>query len=350
MKFVFTADLHLKNWQDNQYTEEGIPLKLKEIINAFCQMCDYAMENEINWVIIAGDVNDTHSTIHARPFSMFSRILKSYPQLHFTIIPGNHDNASIKQTETAIDLLDYIDNVEVVNQTKEIKINDRKIVLVPWKRTMKDELKNAPGGDIMISHFALSEAFTSTNQQIRTSISKQDLKRWTMVLLGDYHKPQTVDNFIWYVGSPVPTERSEFKEEKRFLVIDVEDLSIKSVPTTGYRKYIEFNILDDAENLDEIKDTIIKECKNGNFIRLNKYSKELPKEIREVIQEHDIAFVDRYDSEIETRGITMGMSREDMLTRYLELENIPEDEKEEYVEIGLEAMDFEEDDEEDTEE
>ena len=112
-KIAFIADLHLKNWNDNQVTSDGISLKLQEILNVVKDVCEYSIENEINHVVIGGDINDTKSVVNARSFVLFQRILMDYSDLKFFIIPGNHDTTGRDSDDWAIQLFSGMDNVHV---------------------------------------------------------------------------------------------------------------------------------------------------------------------------------------------------------------------------------------------
>jgi len=51
-KVLMTADIHLKSWKDKDYTDDNIPLKLYETIQALNQMADYARDNNIKNIFI----------------------------------------------------------------------------------------------------------------------------------------------------------------------------------------------------------------------------------------------------------------------------------------------------------
>ena len=62
-KIIVTADLHLKNWTDRKTDDKGVPLRTMEILNVFESMCEYASENDISQIVVAGDINDTKSVV-----------------------------------------------------------------------------------------------------------------------------------------------------------------------------------------------------------------------------------------------------------------------------------------------
>jgi len=322
-----TGDIHLKIFNDNEYTDDGIPLKLMEILNSFDNMCKYLLANKIDKVAILGDVNDTKEIAAVRAFSLFSKVLENYPNITFYIIPGNHDITSKKGNETAVDLLKGPSNIITIEETTNID----NITFIPFTDHMIDDLKEVESNDILMSHFGASDAQLSNGRSIRTRISSTDLNKWKLVLCGHYHKPQKI-NHLYYTGTLVPLTRAEFGEEKRFLIIDTETLDVESIPTEGYRKYYEFIIEDKEEAEAMIKEAeILKE--EGNFVTVRNRLSDVITD-----NESNLNIVEEYEEEFQVRGITRGMTTEKQMLKYMEIMRIPEDECKEYLEIGLNGI------------
>ena len=172
-KRIITADLHLKNWSDKEYTEEGTPLRLMEILSVFNSMCEYAIKNEIDNIIVAGDINDTKSIVHVQAFSLFKKLLENYPGIHFDFIHGNHDAATGGGTndKSAINLLTGPENVHIMLEP-EVRDN---ITFVPWSKQMVDWIVDADPTDILITHVGLSDATLSSGISIRIMCRSTDL-------------------------------------------------------------------------------------------------------------------------------------------------------------------------------
>ena len=59
MRIIHCADIHLDS-QMTSYLDSGMARKRrKEIFNTFCSMLDFAQENRVDAIIIAGDLFDT---------------------------------------------------------------------------------------------------------------------------------------------------------------------------------------------------------------------------------------------------------------------------------------------------
>jgi len=336
MKFAFTADLHLKRWPDTQYDEDGNPLKLMEILNCFEQICIYCCENKIDNIIIGGDLNDTKAMIYSGSFILFKNILEKYNNLNYFIISGNHDIIEKDRSEFCIDIFRNIPNVNII--TEPLIIED--ITFIPWANNITDLIKKSDSNKYLISHFGLNEAQMSSGLSLRTSITLNDLKKFEIVLLGHYHKPQNVGN-VYYSGSLIPIRRDERNEIKRFLIVDGDTNDIVSIPTTGYRNYIEITLDSENDNYDEIKQEIEKYKKLGHFVIVKNTMKVIPVELKESVED-GVRIIDNFVEDSISRGITSNMGLESQMKRWAELEKIPENEIDEYIKIGLESLDIKE--------
>jgi len=319
MKFIFTADLHLRIWPDNVYRDK-VPLRLCEIFDTFEKMCQTAVERGISTIIIGGDVNHTKSIIHARPFVLFKNILEKYSNLYFIILHGNHDGTDKQDiSESAINLLKS-DNVSII--TKTYNIED--IYMVPYSMFIADDINKIKKAKILISHFGLSDAELSTGISIKEELSSSKLKRFPLVLLGHYHKPQHLNN-VYYVGSPIQFRRDEVGEEKRFLIVDSDTLEVESIPTEGYRKYREIIIdksnIHEIENIDTKDDYIVIRNRTGEKLEVN-----------------NMVVIDEFEEEDYQIRLSSSMSISDMMKTYMEIEKISEKERDEYLKIGLESI------------
>ena len=329
-KFLFTSDLHLKNWNDKSYTDEGLPLKLQEILNVVEDMCEYAKENEIENIIIAGDINDTKGTVNVRSFLRLQNLLMKYTEINFFIIPGNHDYTGKGSNDFAVELLKGPENVHVITKKLEMK----NITFLPWRSEgLKEEIRECSENRILISHFGLNEASLSNGISLRSGITTKDLKKFELVLLGHYHMPQQVEN-VWYAGSPIPLRRDEINEEKRFLLVSSEDdeLVVESIPSKGYRQFFQF-VIDEDTDIEKLKKEIEKAKEDGHHVIIKSNLKNIPTDISSI---KDTQLIDEYEEEFIARGINSTMKIDEQMVKYLEIEEIKD--SEEYIKIGLEVI------------
>lgn len=327
MKILFTADWHIKLWTDRETTAENIPLRLHEIFVAIIQMCDYALENGVELIVIAGDLNDKKNIVDVKAFVRLKKILEGYPTLQFMFLHGNHDSTARIDEDSSVELLTNDTNIRChVLGT----LVDGDITYVPYCKNMAELIHEAEPNKIFVSHFGLNEASLSNGHSIRSSITARMLAKFDVCFLGHYHLPQSIKN-IHYVGNPIQMTKAESGEEKRFMVIDTETMEVESIPITGYRKYFELLI----ENIESAPDILAQaqDLQNqGHFVHVKKQvadAIELPA---------DINVIDDFEEEYMIRGITAGMHLNEQMKKYMEIENIPEDEREEYLNIGLTSI------------
>ncbi|MCK5018804.1 MAG: metallophosphoesterase family protein [Candidatus Peribacteraceae bacterium] len=330
MKILFTADTHVKLWSDREFDEDGIPKRLNEIFSVLESMCQHAIDNNIETIVIGGDINDTKGIVHVRAFVLLRNLIKKYTQIKFIFLHGNHDASDKDASESAINLLDELSNVEVI---LEHTIIDN-MIFVPYSSHIVDDIVDSVDDAedrILISHFGLSDATLSNGISLKTKISSKDLKKFKLVLLGHYHKPQNIGN-VWYVGSPIPLKRDEHGESKRFLIVDTETFEVESIPTTGYRRYFEF-VIEDEDAVESIFKEAAELKAQGHFVTIRNHIKELPTQLAE-----QMTVIDEYEEEYQMRGITTGMTIAAQMEKYLEIERIPEDEREEFMNVGIEVL------------
>lgn len=336
MRFIFIADLHLSRYgQDKIEDKTNLPERLHGIRNALYSIVEFCRNNEIQNIIIGGDILHGKSIIYSLAQSLLLDFIRDCSDIKFTVIDGNHDlSGKAKHSVSALKSLDNEPNVHRINDTSfHDKEND--ILYVPYSPDMISIIKQN-SAKILISHVGLSEGVLSSGISVVSDLKKSDLVgKYDLVLLGHYHKPQEIiDNqiSIYYVGSIIQLDWGEKNEEKRFLVVDTETGNIETHPTQGYRKYIEYEITDD--NKEEIKQSADKIIKDGGYVKI---VRKTDIDIDDLSKSFII--VDKIEKDVTDRGLTSSMSDKDKLTRYLEIRGIKEEKKEEYLKVGIDIID-----------
>lgn len=326
-KKIFTADLHLQPFaNDTVELENGITLKLQELLNSIEQVLIYGVNNKIDTVIFGGDIGHHRNTIYTRPFYLFQELLLKYcDKLNYVFIPGNHDGSSLYVGQNSVSLFKTMPNTTVHVYPTVVG----NITYIPDSQDMQNDISEADPNDILISHFPLSEAATDSGLKVTTRFTKKDLHKFKLVLLGDYHTHQTVDH-IHYPGTLVPMNRGE-KGAKGFIVFDDETLKTEFIEVTGFRQYVDIQI-DENTNLEEVKQ--ILENKD-DFITVHNNLQEIPQEIRNIVKEAAVPIIDKYEPEDVVRGISSSMALGEQMTKYLEINNVPEYDRDRYLQIGL---------------
>jgi DNA repair exonuclease SbcCD nuclease subunit len=328
MKSIIVADIHLSLYSQDSIVA-GVSRRLHYLKETLIQIAEYAKVNDIKYFTIAGDTLHNKSIIHAIAQSVLLDFLRSYPDITFIIIDGNHDMSS-KSGDGVSGLkgLDNEPNVIMLHESKDIE----NISFVPWNpKKMKDDIKKAPKGNYLVSHFGLNEAMLNSGISIVSDIGLNDLKHFKHCFIGHYHLPQEVAN-VTIPGSIIQLDWGEKGEEKRFIVLDSDTGNIDSIKITGYQKHIELEL--NSENAKEV----IKQAKllrdNGDFVKLLKVDN-----VDTTTIEKSFNIVDKTTRDITNRGIDSSMSLEDKLKAYLTIKEIPLDKHDDYIKEAKSIID-----------
>lgn len=90
MKLIHCADLHLDSKLSANLDKDKMKERRSEILHTYEKMVQYASDNEIQAILIAGDMFDTKS-ISASVRNVVLHSITSHPDINFYYLKGNHD-------------------------------------------------------------------------------------------------------------------------------------------------------------------------------------------------------------------------------------------------------------------
>lgn len=90
MKIIHCGDIHLDSKIESNLPAAKSRERKKEIVMAFCRMVDYAVENSVRAVIIAGDLFDSDRMLPSTKDIVLGKI-KDCKDTDFLYLCGNHD-------------------------------------------------------------------------------------------------------------------------------------------------------------------------------------------------------------------------------------------------------------------
>ena len=93
MKIIHCADIHLDSALTANFTPEQAKERKNELVMTFIRMIEYADENQVSAIIIAGDLFDK-KVIGARIRNTIYDLFEKYPGINFYYLQGNHDTSS----------------------------------------------------------------------------------------------------------------------------------------------------------------------------------------------------------------------------------------------------------------
>ena len=91
MKIIHTADIHLDSKMESNLPTKASSKRKSELLLSFLEMIDYAVNNKVTAVIIAGDLFDT-SRISSNTAEAVLGKIKEASGVEFLYLAGNHDN------------------------------------------------------------------------------------------------------------------------------------------------------------------------------------------------------------------------------------------------------------------
>lgn len=335
MKRVALADIHLSAYKDDQLASSGLPQRLHDLIGVIRTVCKFARTNKIEYVDVLGDLHHDKNIIFTDAQNAFKDIILEFPDLHFVIFSGNHDLSSTGDYQTsAISAFDGYDNVTCY--TEPVVIDN--ITIVPYSNQLVKHIHEADPNDILLSHFGLSEGQLQSGLSIISDVKMSHLAKFKLVLLGHYHLPQKIENdntTLYYVGSPIHTSWNDKNQKKRFIVYDTETLEIVSLPLKGFQEYRELNIVEGSVQK-EILEEATKLRETGHRVKVRNKTKE--KVITEASADV-IVIEEGGDIDITQRGLSTEMTTVEQMQKYIELQEIPEDKRDLYLNIGKRCVD-----------
>lgn len=124
MKMIHCADLHLDSNMESNLGKDKAKERKAELLYTFERMIDYAVDNDVQAILIAGDMFDT-KTISAIARNTVLKAITGNPDIRFYYLKGNHDRDNFL---TGLDELP--DNLKLFNDTwTSYEEADSKIVI-----------------------------------------------------------------------------------------------------------------------------------------------------------------------------------------------------------------------------
>ncbi|MBC6696442.1 exonuclease subunit SbcD [Terrisporobacter mayombei] len=290
MRFIHTSDWHIgKNLEGHSRLEEQ-----EKFCNDFIQIVE---ENDIDMVIIAGDVYDTSNPPAGAETLFYKTVCKLAKggKRCVLVIAGNHDNperlsaVTPLASEQGIIILGYplskaverkyegFEIVEAKEGCLKLNINGEKATIItlsyPSEKRLNDVIKDAESDEelqrsysskvgeifrkleenfeddsinIAVSHLYVAGGDPSDSErQIQLggslTVDKQDLpQRAQYIALGHLHKPQKASERlnVYYSGSPLQYSKKERIYAKGANIVDIkagEKPEIKPIYFNNYK-------------------------------------------------------------------------------------------------------------------
>lgn len=332
MIFLHTSDWHLGAtggerdlWDDQKYFIDAI--------------CGIVREKNVDAVLLAGDVYD-RSVPAASAIGLYDYAMNRLcGELGVKVlaIAGNHDSA--ERLASCAGLLDkaglYLQGA-AQREPRVVEFADSQVFFLPWmteekikslypeERDSITDLTEAyrvavnhmretfiPGKHhLLLSHAFITNAETSTSDRaaeigFATQVSASVFEGFDYVALGHIHKPQQVNPFIRYSGSPMAYSfGKEERQEKSVTLIDTASMTQQVVPLPLLHRWTtltdSYEALLAGEYPEEIREGYVRLNVTDTAVGLDMLSR-----LRQVYPNALVVAGKTYDGEDTTITLTM---------------------------------------------
>lgn len=258
MRFLHTSDWHLGAAE----SEHSLLEDQKDFLE---KVCGIIQDKQVDALLLAGDVYD-RSIASAEAIRLFNDAMSALCVklgIPVLIIAGNHDSA--ERLAACSELLEKA-NLYVAGaasrEPRVVSFADADVYLLPWiteekvkslypeerdsiqslddaYRTMTRHMRETfvPGKKhLIMSHAFITNAETSTSDRaaeigFATQVSASVFEGFDYVALGHIHKPQDVNSFIRYSGTPIAYSfGKEETQVKSVTILDTDTMEKEVVP------------------------------------------------------------------------------------------------------------------------
>ena len=266
MKIIHCSDLHLDSKMETNLDKEKAKERKNEILITFEKMVDYAKENGIKAIIIAGDMFDKKN-VSVKAKKIVQNAIKANPEIDFLYLKGNHDESGF------IDDEEKPANLKTFNsqQWTSYQYGNITITGIEFGEKNNYDIYNSlilekNKINIVVMHGQESESNVKDKTEI-INLKQFKNKNIDYIALGHIHKykQEKLDNRGIYCYSGCLEGRG-FDEcgEKGFVLLDIEDGKIQTtfVPCCQ-RTFYEVDVdITGATETNEIEERIREKIKD----------------------------------------------------------------------------------------
>ena len=363
MKIITFADAHIGiSTYSTIDPKTNLNTRVLDSLNGIDQIINYAEENNIKYILFAGDMfkNALPSPTLVREIN--KRIKASAEKgIKWIIQDGNHDVSPLETAKSALDPLSTlkVENVEHTRFEKIYMIDNNIRVLVLPTYTTQEEVENILSKyndnikTIVMGHFTSLNAKLN-DWLIASNEDAIDIKIFQKpnilaVVLGHLHKHQILNTnpLSYYCSSTIRTDFNEEHDKKGFVVLDIDNnynvsYIFKEIKTQEFLS-VKMDLVgeDDAQAnvmayLNHIKKDLIDKVVRVQ-LTLDKENNIDDNEILEFLKNNNVSYIANiskiFDREqlIRNKDINEQITEEEALREYFK----DNSDKDEIIKLGI---------------
>ena len=275
MKIIHTSDLHLNSKMESSLTSEQAKQRKAELLRTFARMIDYANENGVEAIIIAGDMFDTE-TINKSTKEYVLDIIKKNSNITFLYLCGNHEKtAFIESIDIPTNLLTFEDTWTYHSLSDGIVVAGTNITKQNHKSMYSNLKLKDIDTNIVVLHGQVSKYFLKDNFEI-VNITELRNKNIDYLALGHIHSYQIddLDDHAKYCY-PGCLEGRGFDEcgEHGFVVLDITNKSVTHtfIPIAKRKLHtieVDISHMDNTSMVDNAINLKIKDISKDDLLKI----------------------------------------------------------------------------------
>jgi DNA repair exonuclease SbcCD nuclease subunit len=353
-EFLVFSDIHLHEFAEESevvtYTHGNTSFEMNSRlyhgIQVLRQVKNYARSHGIEHIVFPGDLTHAKRHVTKTCLTVASMEIGDADDLHWHMIPGNHDYVDKEGMDHSLALLKHFEQVTVYDRSIPVekcisRVGDLDIAFIPYIENREqlvssiNKLASNDNPTILVMHTGVQGAKVGADFVMAkdSDITVDELAgKFKAVFMGHYHEHQKLADNIWIVGATHHHNWGDAGSERGFLHVryENESVSIKRVPTDiSIPRFVV---------LDVLSTQCLESCEGGDFIKAKVLGNEHSYDPRELEQyKHlTVSYVDEEEDEELSKNVNVNemSSDEECLLAWLDSKEIPEEDRAKYLEAG----------------
>ena len=355
MRLIHCADLHLDSKMESNLDKEQALLRRSELIETYERMVEYASENNVRAILIAGDLFDK-SHIRKEAKKRVVAQIEMHPEIDFYYLKGNHDRCDFM--EDGID--DIPENFHMFTDQGWTSYTCEDVVITGMEinadnvSTMPQRLAlDSMNTNIVMLHGQQSDYDGRDGAEIINTTALKG-KFIDYLALGHVHKyiyEQLDDRGVYCYPGCLEGRGFDETGDKGFVVLDVEDgvISSEFIPFAKRRLHeIEVRVTADMDinRTLQAAENFVTDVDSQDLVKfIITGERELDDEL-DILRlvhffEHRFFFVKCYDRTktlIDYDSFQYDKSLKGEFVRLVQSQDLDEDTKAKIIELGIRAI------------
>ncbi|MEG1581885.1 MAG: DNA repair exonuclease [Clostridia bacterium] len=358
MKIIHTADLHLDAKMDSHLPQELSKDRKHELLLTFERMVEYAKNNEVRAIIIAGDLFD-RNIVARKTLEFIGSVIKQAKEIDFLYLAGNHDKSTkFNKNAEQENVFNFPENFKVLSTINDKFIYDNVVISGDNVNSSNDIFYNSinfneSNFNILVLHGETSKYKNSTKTE-SINLTALRHKNINYLALGHYHSFASgeLDSRGTYCYSGCLEGRGfDETDSKGFVVLDVvgnkADLQFVPFAKRQYKIYeVDISGIDDFYDVITLVLSKIKNESRDNIVRIvlvGNYNNVENKDIRMLeIKLNDIFYFaevcDKSHINLSLEDVKTDISLKGEFLKKVLQSSLSVDDKKQIIELGLKAL------------